>query len=54
MYEHHVLATGGLPFPELKARSLINARAHSANDSPDFSNLIREDLPERIRRMKNL
>jgi hypothetical protein len=45
MYEHHVLATGGLSFPELKARSLINARARSANDSPDFSRVIRADLP---------
>jgi len=45
MYEHHVLATGGLSFPELKARSLINPRARAANDSPDFSKLIRADLP---------
>jgi len=46
MYEHHVIVTGGLPFAELKARSLINTRAHAANDSPDFSQLIREGLPE--------
>jgi Domain of unknown function (DUF4105) len=46
MYERHVIVTGGLPFAELKARSLINTRAHAANDSPDFSQLIREGLPE--------
>jgi hypothetical protein len=46
MYEHHVIVTGGLPFAELKARSLINTRARAANDSPDFSQLIREGLPE--------
>jgi hypothetical protein len=45
MYERHAIVTGGLPFAELKARSLINARAHAANDSPDFSKLIREGLP---------
>ena len=49
MYEHHVFATGGLSFPELKARSLINLRARAANDSPDFSKLIREDLPQGVR-----
>jgi hypothetical protein len=48
MYEHHVFATGGLSFPELKARSLINARARAANDSPDFSKLIRADLPQAL------
>lgn len=48
MYEHHVLATDGLSFPELKKRSLINARARAANDSPDFSNLIRADLPQAL------
>ena len=45
LYERHRIVTGGLPFPELKARSLIDARARAANDAPDFSNLIREDLP---------
>jgi hypothetical protein len=46
MYERHMLVTGGLPFAELKARSLIDARARAADDSPDFSKLIREGLPE--------
>jgi hypothetical protein len=46
MYERHVIVTGGLPFAELKARSLIDTRARAANDSPDFSQLIREGLPE--------
>jgi hypothetical protein len=45
MYERHAIATDGLPFPELKARSLIDARARAADDSPDFSKLIREGLP---------
>jgi hypothetical protein len=45
MYERHVIVTGGLPFAELKTRSLIDARARAANDSPDFSRLIREGLP---------
>jgi uncharacterized protein DUF4105 len=45
LYERHLIITGGLPFAELKARSLIDARARAANDSPDFSKLIREGLP---------
>jgi hypothetical protein len=48
MYERHFIVTGGLPFAELKARSLIDARARAANDSPDFSRLIREGLPEAL------
>jgi Domain of unknown function (DUF4105) len=48
MYERHVIVTGGLPFVELKARSLIDARARAANDSPNFSQLIREGLPEAL------
>src|SRR5438067_3758418 len=39
---------GGLPFAELKTRSLIDGRALAANDSPDFSRLIREGLPEAL------
>jgi hypothetical protein len=46
LYEHQVFATDGLSFPELKARSLVNARARAANDSPDFSKVIRADLPQ--------
>jgi hypothetical protein len=45
MYERHLMVTGGLPFTELKARSLINSRAQAADTSPDFSNLIRVSLP---------
>lgn len=45
LYERHAIATGGLPFSELKARSLINARAKAAGASPDFSQLIRVGLP---------
>src|SRR6059058_2015978 len=45
MYERNVIVTGGLPFAELKSRSLIDTRARAANDSPDFSKLIRKDLP---------
>jgi hypothetical protein len=35
----------GMPFPELKARSLINDKAHAADNAPDFSARIREGLP---------
>jgi len=45
LYERHLIVTGGLPFAELKTRSLIDTRARAANDSPDFSSLIREGLP---------
>src|SRR2546427_12427089 len=45
MYEGHLILTGGVPFAELKTRSLIDTRARAANDSPDFSKLIREGLP---------
>ena len=46
LYERHVIATGGLPFSELKRRSQINKRASDADQDPDFSRLIREGLPE--------
>jgi hypothetical protein len=45
LYERHAIATGGLPFSELKQRSLINKRASAADKDPDFSRLIREELP---------
>jgi len=45
MYERNLIVTDGLPFPELKTRSLIDTRARAANDSPDFSKLIRVGLP---------
>lgn len=44
LYEHERLDTS-LPFPELQKRSLINSRARAADNSPDFSRLIREGLP---------
>jgi len=46
LYERHAIATGGLPFGELKQRSLINKRASAADQDPDFSRLIREELPK--------
>src|SRR6266513_2907674 len=48
LYERHFIVTGGLPFAELKARSLIDTRARAANDSLDFSKLIRVGLPEAL------
>ena len=46
LYERHLIATGGLPFSELKRRSQINKRASDADQDPDFSRLIRQGLPE--------
>ena len=46
LYQDHAIATGGLPFSEFKQRSLINDRARAADKDPDFSRLIREDLPQ--------
>ena len=43
LYQHGALVTGGLPFSELKKRALINARAKNADNSPEFSQLIRQD-----------
>ena len=45
MFERHTIVTGGLPFPELKARSLINSRAKAADAMSNFSELIRVGLP---------
>jgi Domain of unknown function (DUF4105) len=45
LYERQVIATGGLPFSELKQRSLINHSARAADKDPDFSRLIRDGLP---------
>src|SRR6266576_1968637 len=45
LYQHHLIATGGLPFSELKQRSLINERARAADKDQDFSRVIREELP---------
>jgi hypothetical protein len=41
LYERHAIATGGLPFAELKQRDLINERA--ADQDSDFSRLICKD-----------
>ena len=45
LYERHALRTGGLPFPELKLRSHINPLVRDAADAPDYSTLIRSNLP---------
>ena len=45
LYQDHAIATGGLSFTELKQRSLINERARTADQNPDFSRIIREGLP---------
>lgn len=45
MFERHAIATGGLPFAELRQRSLINERAHAADRDPAFSARIREGSP---------
>ena len=42
MYEHHTLVTGGLSLPALKEQAHINAAAQAADNSRDFSKLIRE------------
>ncbi len=41
LYNRGRLVTGGLPFPELKEREHINAAGKAADDSPDWSALIR-------------
>jgi len=46
LYQDHAIATGGLPFAELKQHSLINRRARGVDQDPDFSRIIREDLPQ--------
>jgi hypothetical protein len=46
LYQRHLIATGGLPFSELKQRSLINKRSRAADSDPDFSRVIREELPK--------
>jgi hypothetical protein len=44
MFERGTIVTAGLPFAELKARSLINARAKAGDGMPNFSELIRVGL----------
>jgi hypothetical protein len=45
LYERQAILTDGLPFAELKQRAQINSAARAADDSPDFSALIRKDRP---------
>jgi hypothetical protein len=45
MFERGSIATGGLPFAELKKRALINPTAQAAGDAPDFSQRIRAGRP---------
>jgi hypothetical protein len=49
LYKHGAFVTGGLPFAELKQRSLIDDRAKAADKDPAFSTRIREGLPELAR-----
>ncbi len=44
-YRKGNLATGGLPFDELKLRAYINPTAKAADDDPDFSARIRAGRP---------
>lgn len=45
LYERKAIRTAGLPFPELKHRVHINDAARKADDSTDFSKLIRAGIP---------
>ncbi len=45
MYERRAIASGTLPFADLKRRSLINPVARAANQASDFSARIRQGLP---------
>jgi len=45
MWERGALVTDGLPFEELRRRSLINEAAEAAHDAPDFSRRIRIGRP---------
>jgi hypothetical protein len=45
LYERKMIATDDLPFPELRTRALINPAAQAADQSPDFSKLIRQNRP---------
>jgi hypothetical protein len=45
LYENGDLVTDGLPFAELKERAHINPAAKAADDSPDFSKLVRAGRP---------
>lgn len=45
MFERGTIATGGLPFAELRQKAMINTAAKAADKSPEFSRAIREGLP---------
>ncbi len=45
LYEQKLIATGGLPFTQLRQRALINTAAKAADQSPEFSHLIRINRP---------
>jgi hypothetical protein len=45
LYDRGRLVTDGLSFPELKSRAHINAAARAADNSPDFSSLVRAGRP---------
>ena len=45
LYERGQINTD-LPFADLRAHSNVTERAKAADDSPDFSARIRQDLPE--------
>ena len=45
LYERQLIVTAGIPFAELRKQSLINERALRANDSPEFSRVIRDGVP---------
>lgn len=45
LYERKMIATDDLPFAELRARALINTAAQAADNSPEFSRLIRQNRP---------
>ena len=45
LFDRGLLATAGLPFTELKRRSLINERARAVTATADFSNAIRAGGP---------
>jgi hypothetical protein len=45
LFEQHQIETGGLAFPDLRSKALINIQARAAGQSPDFSRLIRQDRP---------
>lgn len=45
LYERKMIATDDIPFPDLRARALINPAAQAADQSPDFSKLIRQNRP---------